>query len=34
MKRWRETNCAESDGFAELAWVLGIEQVDFGWLRL
>jgi transposase len=30
MKRWRETNWAESDGFVELDWAPGTAQVDFG----
>jgi transposase len=33
MKRWRETNRAESDGFAELGWAPGCAQVDFGMAR-
>jgi hypothetical protein len=30
MKRWREENRAESDGFVELDWAPGTAQVDFG----
>jgi transposase len=30
MKRWREANRAESDGFVELDWAPGTPQVDFG----
>lgn len=30
MKRWREENRAESDGFVELAWAPGAAQLDFG----
>jgi transposase len=30
MKRWRQENRAESDGFVELDWAPGTAQVDFG----
>lgn len=30
MKRWRQANRAESDGFVELVWAPGVAQVDFG----
>ena len=33
MKRWREENRAESDGFVELDWAPGTAQVDFGLAR-
>jgi transposase len=33
MKRWREENRAESDGFVELDWAPGTAQVDFGLSR-
>ena len=30
VKHWRESNRAEADGYAELAWAPGVAQVDFG----